>query len=319
VGSNLHGTSSRPIFCPVRDCTLPGLATNEMCLRWIVFVAEVILASKRDTDPESGKMAIAARRASNYQYMRQTIANSENWSRTSTIFGLSVASTAEYRAGDPSLGRKHLEAASELLKRKEGFKIIQTMTFSEGMIVLNAFVTIGVSIFARRCDIEDAVDRWRRSMMTFGNNKVRTMIPKKLRGYFGIQVPGQWRTQMAILHMLNCILVSSKVDEGEEFINNFDRMVRGSQGSAVLSSLAVLSMLCSCAVEIGWWNVQTETPLRSWETIEFLALMELAPRSRTAVMAFLASRAVEGWMVDFDVEAVRTEIISTWNLRGCHS
>jgi hypothetical protein len=93
------------IFCPVRDCTLLGLVTNEMCLRWIVFVAEVILASKRDTDPESGKMAIAARRASNYQYMRQTIANSENWTRTSTVFGLSVASTAEYRAGDPSLER----------------------------------------------------------------------------------------------------------------------------------------------------------------------------------------------------------------------
>ena len=315
----MQSSSSRPIFCPVRDCTLPGLASNEICLRWVVFVAEALVASMNKTDPERGKMALAARRVSNYRHMRQMIASSDSWSRTSTIFGLAMAATTEFRSGDSAVAAKHLGIAYELLKRKEGLRMIQTMRFAEGMIVLHALVSIKLPLFTRRHEVEDAVDRWQRSMMMMSEKKAWVILPKDLRGYLSIRVYGQWRTQIAIMHMLNCILTNSNADEGETYLVSLDRVIRGSQGSAVLSPLAILAMLCSCAAEMGWWSLHKDTALRSWETVELLALMELAPKLQATIVVFRTSRTIEGRVPDFDIEAARNEIFSAWELRSNHS
>lgn len=245
-------------------------------------------------DPYKGKMATTARRATNYHHMREVMADPANWSRTSTVYGLTVAAIAEDRAADIDLARKHLRIAINLLNHHEGLRTIQTMTLAEGSIILSAFVNISLPLFRHRRDIEEAFKKLEENIQALNSVVIDVKLPQGLRQYFSSHQPVQWGPQMAILHLLTLTLSRCSSADGQEFLRQLDHMAKSSQGAGPLTSLAILFMLCACAAKMGWWNNSQQTPFRCWETIKLVALMGFAPISRGCVIDYLARRLLTG-------------------------
>ena len=268
-------------------------------------------------DPVSGEIAIATKRASNYKRMREMMANSDNWDRTSTVFALVVTALSEFRAPDTAATRKHLTVAIELLKRKDGLRTIQNMSFAEGMIVLYALASLPLPLFEKRSDVRSALNRLVSMTAMSRKAKRQLVVPKDLMADIESRPSTQWGPQMACLHVLNCILLRCSWVDAEEYVRTVDRMARESRGSGSLSPGAIFFMLCSCAEQMGWWVDHPEGPLRTWETIELVTLMNLG--SRTRIMAFLTSRLVEGPIIDIDIEGAKAEITHNWEVRNKQS
>ncbi|ETI20036.1 hypothetical protein G647_09051 [Cladophialophora carrionii CBS 160.54] len=316
TGPAQYGTSDRPSFCPTRDCTVPQLATNAVYVRWLAFVAEMMTISMTKTDTLTGKMAIAARRATNYRLMRRMMADADNWDRTSTVFSLIVAAISEFRAGDASVAKKHLAMATGLLERKRGLMTIQEMEFTEGVIILYAFTSLQLPILETSASLAGALERWRTTTSMLKSEKMQgATVPGRLITELALPTRPQWGPQLACLHILNCILSRCSEEDGQEYVENLTRMTSGSRGTGKLAPVAIFFMLCSCAERMGWWHARTAGPLTTWETIELIALMYFAPRKRVDFMAFLASRIHKGPMLDLDINEVEAEIVLNWELK----
>lgn len=260
-------------------------------------------------DPNKATMVMTARRASNYHHMREVMADRANWTQDEKIYGLVVAAIAECRAGDVALAQKHLRIAIDLLNRRGGLKTIQTMTLAAGSILLYAFVSIPLPLFQHRQEMKEAFVEFEQSMEALDDTIINVTLPSALRRYFSPDLAVQWVSQLATLHLLTMILSSCNFVDGPEFIQRLERMVKGSQGSEQLSSLARLFMICSCASAMGWWNNSHSSPFRSWETVTLVTLMDSAPNSRRCVIENLANRLQPGTVaLPLDLQAVKAEI-----------
>ena len=268
--------------------------------------------SATTTDHRICRMAITARRAANYRHVREMMVNSNNWARMSTVFSLVVTGIAEARAGDTIVARKHMRIAIDLMKKDQDLRTIQMVEYTEGVTALHGFTCIDLPLFEERSDIEDASGRLEKTTMMLRKKQIQVSIPEGLRTCFECQNGMQWGSQMANLHAVVCILSRVKADQGREYIERVDEMVRGSQNSGALSQQAFLFMLCACAARMGWWNTQYKGRLRSWETVELLVLMGLAPGWRADVLAFLTSKISEDWTFHFDIDVMKSDIIRRW-------
>jgi hypothetical protein len=295
-----------------------------MYVRWLAFVAEMMLMSASKVDPVKSKMAIASRRATNYQSMRQLMAESDNWDKTSTVFSLVVAAIAEFRAGDALVARKHLKMAVELLDRRKGLRTIQEMAFTEGMIVLYAFTSLDLPILRSSRDLDGSLRRWMRAMTLFEIlGKMEVGMSKELRAEFVPTSSGkQWALQLACLHALSSVLSRCTRVEAGEYVRILENMAKSSRGlGGALAPVAIFFMLGSVAERMGWWHTGLDNPWTSWETIELIALLNLAPRTRMSVLTFLASRILDdGSMLEVDVDEIEAEIFVNWDLKhGSHA
>jgi hypothetical protein len=100
------------------------------------------------------------------------------------------------------------------------------------------------------------------------------------------------------------------VEKAAEHVRHLKEMTKGSRGSGILAHAAVSFMLGCCAQKMGWWKLpQSKDQSTSWETVELIALMNLAPGMRTFVLAFLAIRISDGPIFQIDKKAVEAEIV----------
>ena len=178
------------------------------------------------------------------------------------------------------------------------------MDFTEGMIVLYAFTTLELPVLRTLAELEEVLRRWKETMaMLTKSGDIKLAISQKLRSELDLMATGsQWASQMACLHILSCGLSKITKDEAEEYIRDLDSVTQASRGKSTLAPVALFFMLGSCAQRMGWWHIQPYTPMTSWETIELVVLMSLAPRTRLSLLAFLACRLNGGKYCEIDMK-----------------
>jgi hypothetical protein len=260
---------------------------------------------------------LLAHRASVYGLVRKMMQDRGNWLLDGTLFSLTAVAIVEHRSGEPVLARRHLSATIELLRLRDGLITIQGLRFITGMGIFNGFVTIDLPLWRTRIELSEAVGRAERKLKLLQVRRQTMSLGAVLRPYFGTDVRGQVGAQIAILHVMSCMTMGGGA---EEYVRALEEMVSNSQGHSLLSPLAVLFMMCSCAKEQGHWNISAETPLKSWETIEFVALLSLAPICRLRIMGMLSERLLNGNertpLSYVEMSEVKQEIMGNWESKS---
>jgi hypothetical protein len=140
----IHGTSSTSLFCPVRIASLVGIASNEIWLRWMLYLVEHRRTQLRGESIDSSS-TLLRRRTSNYRAMQQTIAVSDPSNLSDEVFySLVSAGAAEYRVNRPNTATKHLEAGLMLVDaRRKADKPLPDIS-TTGLISCSTYVGNGV-------------------------------------------------------------------------------------------------------------------------------------------------------------------------------
>ena len=311
----LYGVSDHPHFCPVRDCSIPQLATSSVFVEWVMFVAEVMILQAGQVDPYKGKVAVITRRISNYRHLRELMSESGDWTDDSTVYALVSAAFGEASTGDFATARRHTRAAVEILRQRRGLGTIQSMTFSEGCIILFALVSIGVPLLQYREEMEAAYERFENNVRMFGNVAIDATLLRGLRQYLMPKDSAQWSSEMANLYLLVSTLSRCNETDGKEFVMRLEMMIIGSQGSGSLSPLGIFFMICSCAERMSWWNTQHDNPFRSWEAVELVALTTAAPFARHRVLEYLSMNFLVGGKQNLlDMQIIQNEVSETWDM-----
>ena len=276
-----------------------------------------MMISKETTGAD--KVTLLTHRSAAYTEVRKLMQDKRNWTLDLTAFSLIVTAIAEHRTGDPSQAKRHLTATIDLLKSRCGLKTIQSMKFSTGMGIFNTFVTIDLPLFPSIVDLKTALAACQKTLRMLQLNHSRYELSPSLQRYLTAESRGQLGAQLAMLHVMNCILARTNPSS---FLKDLDRTLQTSQGSSgLLSPLAVLFMLCSCADRAGYWNIEAKTPLRSWEAIEFVALMNLTTKGRGGFAKMLSSRLLgcdrcEMLSTNVSLEDLADEVVVTWTVQG---
>ena len=269
-------------------------------------------------DGTSNSITLLSHRAAANTEVRKLMQNKRNWNSDSTAFSLIVTAIAEYRAKESVLARLHLAATIDLLGSRGGLKSIQSMKFSTGMGIFNALVNIELSLYPTIGDLRAALEACRMTLEMVQLSRPCFKLNPPLRPYFGTECRGQLGAQLAILYAVSCLLMMA--DNAAPFLSNFEQTVHNSEGSKLLSPLAALFTLCSCAVRAGYWCTAATTPLRSWEAIEFVALMDLAPQGRPHVIEMLSCKLtgsdVPKIMSNDFLATVEDEIVTNWSMQN---
>jgi hypothetical protein len=292
-----------------------------MFVQWIIFCAETMILSSTNSNSlhhPAAKTALAARRASNYRLLRQIMADRSNWDKPSTVYDLAVTAIAEARAGESDVAKKHLSAAVELLERKRGLQSIQQMSVIEGLGVTNAFMSIPFPLFSTVKELENALDRIGIALGALEMWRSMVDVPTGLKAYIAPEMRVQWRAQVATLLIMANLLSSVSRHDAQEFIEGVEYMVISSEADGVLSPLALLFILCHCANQRRWWDLNTGSPLRIWEAIQLVAILDLAPRSRCTAFQFLSDKLNGDETVGMDFALVRCEAVVSWLTQHAH-
>ncbi|KPI40474.1 uncharacterized protein AB675_7731 [Cyphellophora attinorum] len=145
----IYGTTPKSLFCPVRISSLVGIASNEIWLRWMLYLVEHRRTQLRGESIDSSA-TLLRRRTANYRAMQQIIAVSDPSTLSDEVFySLVSAGAAEFRVNRPSTATKHLEAGLMLVDaRRKANKPLPDIS-TTGLISCSTYIGYGVRDYFR--------------------------------------------------------------------------------------------------------------------------------------------------------------------------
>ena len=143
----MYYTTGASAFCPVRDTTLPSIATNEIWLSWAVLCMQRRRAELQGLDTEKDQMLLHRKRVT-YKLMNEKLnAQTEEVLSDDTLYGIVVSGVAEHRVSGPEMAKKHLEAGLMLFEMRQKRGLSQRITYPTGLVLVNGYIGIGVDNF----------------------------------------------------------------------------------------------------------------------------------------------------------------------------
>jgi hypothetical protein len=140
----IYGTTPNSLFCPVRISSLVGIASNEIWLRWMLYLVEHRRTQLRGESPDSSP-TLLRRRTANYHAMQRFVEVSDPSTLSDEVFyGLVSAGAAEYRVNRPDTATKHLAAGLMLVDaRLKSNKTLPDIS-TKGLISCTTYIGYGV-------------------------------------------------------------------------------------------------------------------------------------------------------------------------------